>query len=259
MQARILQIWHLALRQIQRRYVSTRLGFVWLLVQPAILFSVFYFVSVYGLKMGAVDGQAPFFAILFCGLLPWMTLNEAVSGASSAFAAEKMLLYDRAASPLTILSANVLASALMHIPMFIIVAIIFLAGGIALDASWLAVPYYYFCLVALCAVMSLLVAPLAAKSADAVHAINSLMLVWFWGSPVIWPPDIVPSEILTYLRLNPFYYIIEGYRGTLLYGEWLPAPSIFHIVFWCTIAGFLAVGYAVLRLVEPRLREWLLQ
>jgi ABC-type polysaccharide/polyol phosphate export permease len=258
-QARLTQIWYLALAQIQRRYVHTRLGFVWLLVQPAILFSIFYLVSVYGLKMGVGDGGAPFFAVLFCGLMPWMTLNESIGGASSAFASSKTLLYDRAATPLTIVSATVLSAALIHILLFTIVAIILIVGGITPGPSWLAVLYYYFCLLALGYTVSILVAPLTAKSADAIQAVNSLMLVWFWGSPVIWPPDVVPDAILTYIRINPFFYVIEGYRGALLYGEWVPAPWPYHLVFWITIFAIGALGLAILRVAEPRLREWLMQ
>lgn len=257
MQARLTQIWYLALAHIQRRYVRTKLGFVWLLAQPAILFSIFYLVSVYGLKMGVGGTGAPFFAVLFCGLMPWMTLNEAVSGASSTFASSRSLLYDRAASPLTLVAATVLSAALTHILLFAIVALILWLGGVQPGPTWLAVAYYYVCLVALGSVVSILVAPLAARSADAIQAVNSLMLVWFWGSPVIWPPDIVPDAILTYIRINPFFYVIEGYRGALLYGEWFPAPWPYHLVFWATIVAIGVLGLAVLRMAEPRLREWL--
>jgi ABC-type polysaccharide/polyol phosphate export permease len=257
MQSRLKQIWYLALANNERKYVRTRLGFAWLIIQPALTFTIFYVVSVYGFKMGSGGGDAPYFAVLFCGLLPWMTLSEAVHGATSSLPSGKVLLYERSASPTVLIMSSTLASILMHIPLFLIVALILWIGHVPVTASWLAVAYYFLCLSALSCAVSLVVAPAAARSHDVGQVINSLLLVWFWSSPIIWSPKIVPANVLAYLQLNPLFFIVESYRGALLHGQWLSAGWLGQLVFWGAVVIVGALGVVAVRTSEPKLREWL--
>jgi len=253
----ITQIFYLALADLQQRYINTKLGLLWAIIQPALTFSVFWFVSVVGLRMKAGEDGVPFFAVLFCGLLPWMTLSTAITSASGCLRGQRHLLVDRAARASVVVSSGVLSAAIMHLPLFIIVAAIFILGGLPISPDWWAIIYYMGCLFVLALCCGLCVAPLAAWSHDLTQAVNALLLLWFWGSPVIWNPSFVPDYVLSYLRLNPFFYVIEGYRGSLLYAESFPAPPLYHFIFWATVIIIFCVGLVILRVTEPKLREWL--
>ena len=251
------QIWYLALADLQRRYVGTRLGFLWALVQPTVQFAVFWFVSVYGLKMGDAKDGTPFFAVLFCGLLPWTTLSGAIHGAAGALRKNRHLLFERATPTFALIMSSALAAAIMHIPLVAIVAFIFVLAGIKITWAWLAILYYMICLVGLCLAMGALVAPLAVYSTDIAQFINTALILWFWCSPIIWSPSLFPPAFLPYLQLNPVFYIVEGHRGALLHNDPFPASLSYDLLFWATTGAIFAVGLWLLRLSEPRLREWL--
>ncbi|MCW4116999.1 ABC transporter permease [Aurantimonas sp. MSK8Z-1] len=253
----IQQIFALALIDLRRRHVDTRLGFAWLLIQPTMTFGIFYLVTVYGFKMGATAGAAPYFAVLFCGLLPWMTLSDSINNAATSLRSRRHLLTDNAVPPVTIVLASVLSPVMLHLLLLAVVLLIFVAGGVPMTAAGIAIVYYYLCLMALCVAVGLLVAPLATRNADVAQIISTIVLVWFWASPIIWVPSTLPESALPYFRLNPFFYIVEGYRGALLLNDPFPAPSAFDAAYWLTVLVLAGLGYGLLRQSAPALREWL--
>jgi len=257
MQKLVSQIWYLALADLQQRYIATRLGFLWAIIQPTVVFGVFWFVSVYGLRIGTGGEGPPYFAILFCGLLPWMTLSDAVSRTAGSLRVHRHLIMERAASPIAVVTSSALAATIMHLPLFTIVATIFIFAGIPVTFSWMAIAYYMVCLASLCFATGCFVAPLAARNADVAQVINTALTIWFWSSPVIWPAAVVPPAILTYLRINPFFYIIEGYRGALLFQNPFTANFTYDILFWLTVCTIFLTGLWLLHISEGRLQEWL--
>ena len=76
-------IWQLTLHELRSRYAATLVGSVWAVINPIVVILVFWFVSVYGLRI-TLDSGYPFFLFLFCGLVPWMTFNEALTGAAGS-------------------------------------------------------------------------------------------------------------------------------------------------------------------------------
>lgn len=259
MQQMISQIWFLALAELRRNYLNTKLGLFWALAQPAATFAVFWFVSVHGLKLGGSGDGPPYFAILFCGLLPWMTLSAAVSSALGSLRVQRHLLFDRAATSLVIVASNAQAAALMHLPLFCVVATIFLVAGITPTIMWVWCLYYYLCLWALSLAVCCFVAPLAARNADLGQAMTTVLLIWFWGSPIIWTPSILSAELLPYFRINPLFYVIEGYRSSLLGSGQIGEPVTAGLIFWAVTVAILVAGISLLRLSESHLREWLIK
>ena len=80
----------LAWRDVKVRYKQTVLGAAWAILQPALTMVVFtlFFARASG---AAPDGVAyPLF--VYAGLLPWMFLSTAVSGASQSLISQQALL-----------------------------------------------------------------------------------------------------------------------------------------------------------------------
>lgn len=252
-----LQIWYIARMDLRARYVETRLGFAWAIIQPTVTFVVFWAVTTFGLKLDVGTTGAPHYAILFCGLLPWITLSTAVGGSSGVLRGYKHLLLDRVISPPALIVANTLSAGLMHIPLFLIVVAIFAGTGMAITPAWGMSLYYIVCLMALTLGVSMVAAPLAARSKDTVEIVTTFLQLWFWSSPVIWTLGIMSDTAQFYMRFNPFVYIIEGYRGTLLLDTSLPSPMLFTLVYWAQIVGLIALGLWLFRRSGSRLNEWL--
>ncbi len=209
--------------------------------------------------MGNDGDGVPFFAYLFCGLLPWMAFSEIVADGTSVFQSNKNLLIDRAASPTALILTNVLASLMLQVVLMVIVLFVFFVGGVELRWTLVLIPYYMICLGCLGFVIALMVSPFAARSTDIAQAVNSLLLVWFWASPIIWKVEILPAELMPVAWLNPFYYVIEGYRSIMLYGDVFQVSLSHHLSFWAMVLCLGLTGRLALTRSASNLREWLIR
>ena len=69
---------------------------------------------------------------------------------------------------------------------------------------------------------------------------NTAMRFLFFISPVMWQPDGDSKALNLIMKLNPFAYILDGYRDAILYGRDFAANLDAALIFWAiTIVMFL--------------------
>ena len=97
---------------------------------------------------------------------------------------------------------------------------------------------------------------------DVQHFLAIGLNIWFYATPIIYPPDQVPKSftvagitipIRAILRLNPMVPFVDAYRDVLYNLRW-PALSQWGSMTLIALAS-LALGAAVFRRLEPRLAE----
>lgn len=65
--------------------------------------------------------------------------------------------------------------------------------------------------------------------------LQSIMRMLLYLSPILWPPTRLPESWQTALQLNPFYYIIEGYRHSLLGQGWYFIENPMYTLYFCSV------------------------
>src|SRR5215470_15144811 len=103
-------------RDFQGRYAGSLLGFFWSFVQPLWLLVLFTFVfsTVLSVKVGDASNPGGKFApFLFCGLLPWIAVQEGVLRSSTAITDNSMLV-KKLRFPAEVLVVAVVLAALLH-------------------------------------------------------------------------------------------------------------------------------------------------
>jgi teichoic acid transport system permease protein len=60
--------------------------------------------------------------------------------------------------------------------------------------------------------------------------------------PVLWDTSKLPHLFQTILKLNPLYYILEGFRYTLLEHVWFYEDWIYTLYFWSITLLILLIG-----------------
>ena len=88
--------------------------------------------------------------------------------------------------------------------------------------TWLALPLIVAALVVLTVGAALLLSALFVRFRDVFQIWSVLVLVLFYGSPVLWPVEVLPDSMRFLLFVNPFAPLLEGAR-LLMIGP--PAPS----------------------------------
>ena len=77
---------------------------------------------------------------------------------------------------------------------------------------------------------------------DLLQIVNIVMQVIFWLTPIVWDFGIMTESIRKILVLNPFYYIVRGYRDSLVYKEFFWDNWKMGIYYWGIAIVLLLIG-----------------
>ena len=233
-------------RDFQGRYAGSVLGFVWSLVQPLWMLLLFTFVFSKVMKVplvGSRTGNFPVF--LFCGLLPWMALQEGVLRASTSIT-DNASLVKKLRFPAEILVLAVVLAALLHEA---IAALIFLGVlGFLGELTWRGLPLLLLAVplqIALTLGLGLLLGSLHVFFRDIAQVLGMVLTGWFYLTPIVYPLSLVPERFRGWVELNPLTALVGLYRQAFLEGEisWVPGTASLAL----TGAVLLSVGFWVFR------------
>ena len=159
-------------------------------------------------------------------------MNQAMLGADMSVINFSDVL-KRMKFPIAIVPAKTIASNLItHICSMVIVFIVVLIGGAKISSSIWLLPYYIFASTFFILGYSLIASTINVLFRDFHNLSNTAMRFLFFISPVMWQPS-EDSEILVFImKLNPFAYILNGYRDTILYGWNLADNLDSGLIFW---------------------------
>ena len=243
-------VWYFALRQIQDRYAGTWGGLVWAVVHPVMLLAVFWFVFEKGLRITSSDGK-PFVLQLFCGLVPWMFIQESIAGAAGAVTGRAYLV-KKIAFPSEILPyTHVLAALLTHALLGAILFGMLLWYGRLPGAAVLMLPYYLGCMLVLVAGISVLLSAANVFYRDIGQFLGVALNLCFWITPIVWSATIVPPGYAWVVEFNPVAYVVQGYRDSLLEPS-LRFPALQPTLwFWFVAGGIYLFAQRVFMRLKP--------
>lgn len=207
-------LYFLAWRDIKVQYKQTVLGPLWAILRPLANLVIFSFV--FGKLAGIPSDGVPYPIFVYAGLLPWMFFSGAVASSSNSMLNHAHLL-SKIYFPRVLLPAASISSCLVTFLIscalyaWLMVWYAHLPGPTALLLPLLVV------LTALTALgMGYLLAGLAVIYRDVRFLVPSLVQLWMYLSPVIYPATLVPERYRWLLLLNPMTGIIGGFRSVLL-------------------------------------------
>ena len=214
----LILIW----RDLKTRYRGSVLGFLWTFLNPLLLMVIYSLVfSVYM----RVDIRAyPIF--VFAGLLPWIWFSSSMlSGASSVV--DSGSLIKRVPFPPQILAAVSVTAALVNFLLALPLLLVFMAAW-RLPIGWsllllpLPIAIQYVFTLGLTIVLSML----TVRYRDLQQLLASLLTLWFFLTPVLYPTAMVPARFHGFLMLNPMAILVAAFQDAL-YGA--QVPSFTHL------------------------------
>jgi lipopolysaccharide transport system permease protein/teichoic acid transport system permease protein len=248
-------VFTMALQQVRRRYVGTLGGIGWALLQPLTLIVTYWVVFALGFRVKIGDGTVSFTAYFITGTAAWLLMSEAVSACVGSITGSAYLV-KKVVFPVEALPvAPVISSAILHLFLLAVVLGFLLIDRGTLPWTALLVPYYTCCALILCLGIAFLTSALQVFFRDVQKLVDTALGVWFWLTPVVWPVDLVPAAWRPLLSLNPAWYIVQGYRNSLIEGipPWdHPAASA---IFWVGCIAAIAVGAWVFERLKPEFAE----
>ncbi len=237
---------HLILRiatyEMKSSHQMHYLGFLWQIVNPTIQIIAYWFVFGMGIRGGKPVGDVPFFVWLIIGLIPWFFISPSITqGSNSVFA--KINLVSKMKFPISVLpTITIVKNTIEFFYMSLFLIVILIINDINPGIYLLQIPYYIIALFIFLFSATLLFSTISVIIRDFDPLLNSIMRMLFFVTPILWVPSNLPSHILNFLKLNPFYYLIEGFRNTLLNGVWFFDEMGLTIYFWSITLLLLFLG-----------------
>ena len=82
---------------------------------------------------------------------------------------------------------------------------------------------------------------------DLGQIINIVLQIGIWLTPIMWNFTIIPEKYQWIFKLNPMFYIVNGYRDSLISKVWFWENTYQFIYFWFITALLFAVGTIIFR------------
>ena len=248
-------VWNLSKNDFKTKYAGSYLGIFWAFINPIVTILIYWFVFEFGLKAGAPIPGVPFILWFTSGLIPWFFFSDAIVNASYSFM-EYSYLVKKVVFKISILPIVKIISALfIHLVFVIIMIIIFSFYGWKPNISFIQVIYYSLCTFSLVLAISYATSAIIIFFKDLNQIIGIALQIGMWMTPIMWSYTIIPQNLQWIAKLNPMYYIVEGYRDTLINGVWFWQRYNQTAYFWVFVLGTFLLGAIIFKKLKPHFSD----
>jgi len=200
-------------KEIELRYRSSWLGYVWSIANP-LAFAVLYFIA-FGIFMQVQIPNYPLF--LIAGLFPWQWLANSVNASPTLFLLNATLLKKVRFPKNVLVAATVLNDAFHFILSIPVILAFLLFYGLVPSWSWvIGVPLLVLAQFMLVYGLALAIASLNLFFRDLERLTVLLVTFLFFLTPVVYPASMIPEEYRVLIRLNPVAPVIASWQELFL-------------------------------------------
>lgn len=244
-------IWKLAKNDFKTRYAGSYLGMVWAFVQPIVTILVYWFVFEKGFnakaEMLANGLTAPYVLWLTAGIVPWFYFSEALSNGTTALL-EYNYLVKKVVFKISILPIiKIIAATFIHGFFVLFMLGLFMVHGYFPDLYTLQLFYYSFCLFVFVLGISYATCSIVIFFRDLTQIIAIFLQVGMWATPILWELNKIPLKYQILFKLNPVFYIVNGYRSALLEKSWFWEDFYSTMFFWIVTAVIFGIGALIFK------------
>jgi ABC-2 type transport system permease protein len=210
--------------ELKVKYKGSVLGYVWSMLNPALVLAIYFTVF----SIISKNGQPHFAIWLFAGLLVWNLFNGAAMSATSVVVG-KAGIVKKVAFPRELLALSVVGVAII---MFVIqVGVLILAlliFGIVPDFTYVTLlPLALVALIVFTSAVSIFLSAVNVYLRDTQHLTEVALMAWFWATPIVYTYGLIATKVgahpslvwLKYVYLcNPVTPIVMTFQRAI-YGK----------------------------------------
>ena len=240
----------LAAYETKSKYQMNYLGVLWQFLNPLIQMLAYWFVFGIGIRKSSEMitgvGEVPFIIWMLAGLIPWFFISPTIlDGSNSVY--KRINMVAKMNFPISSLpSVAIAANLFSYFVMMAIYVIVLLAFGIYPNLHWLEYIYYLFCMIVFMFAFSLFNSTISVLVRDYQFLLQSATRLMFFLLPIFWDISTQLGDkhptMLSVIKLNPLFYIIDGFRNSFFGGDWFFEDVTYTLYFWALTLLILTVG-----------------
>lgn len=248
-------IWNLAKNDFKTKYAGSYLGIIWAFINPIITVLIYWFVFQYGLKAGSPVKEASFIYWFMAGLIPWFFFQDGLLNATNCML-EYSYLVKKVVFKISILPIIKIISAIfVHLVFIAFLVFVGILQGEYPDLMFIQLLYYSFCTFFLVLGISYITSSVVLFFRDLTQFINIFLQIGMWMTPIMWSYTIIPTKYQWIAKLNPMYYIVEGYRDTLINKVWFWDRYFQTVYFWIFALIIFIFGSFIFKKLKPHFAD----
>ncbi|MFT8350519.1 ABC transporter permease [Clostridium saccharoperbutylacetonicum] len=248
-------IWNLSKNDFKTKYAGSYLGIIWAFVQPIVTILVYWFVFQYGLRSGSPIKDVPFILWFMAGLVPWFFFQDALLNATNCML-EYTYLVKKVVFKISILPiVKILSALFVHLVFMVFLFFVAAIYGFYPSQYTIQLIYYSFCTFFIVLGISYATSAIVIFFKDLGQIINIFLQIGMWMTPIMWSYTTVPLKYQWIPKISPMYYIVEGYRDTLINHVWFFERYFQTIYFWIITLGLFSVGAIIFKKLKPHFAD----
>ena len=231
----------LAKNDCKARFASSALGFFWAFLQPLMTIFIFWLVFQVGFKNEAVDG-IPFVLWYIPAFLCSNYFSEALAQSTNSIL-EYSYLVKKVNFKISVIPViKVVSAGFIHMGFIAFIFLMCVVYQQPITLHSIQIVYYFAGMVLFLLGASWLCASTNVFVRDTAGIVNIILQITFWASPIIWNARQIHPTVLKILKINPLFYLCEGYRNCFVYHRWFWEDGGYNIYFWIITIGILWYG-----------------
>lgn len=244
----------LAKNDFKTKYAGSYFGIIWAFVQPVIMMFVYWFALDIGLRSGDMLDY-PFVLWLMCGLVPWFFFSDALGSGTNALT-EYSYLVKKVVFKIDILPiVKVVSSIFVHLIFVILIIILHAFYGFYPDLYTLQVVYYIICMFALLIALAYITSSIVVFFKDLNQVIGIILQVGIWATPIMWSALNISAELNKVMKLNPVYYVVNGFRDSFLDKVWFWQRPVWTAGYWIVVFILYVVGRNIFKRLQTHFAD----
>ncbi len=247
-------ILELAVADFKKRLAGSYFGVVWMFVQPVVTVLIYFLIfGPYGFK-SAPPVPAPYVIWLVPGIVPWFFFSEGINAETGCLQEYSYLVKKVVFSVEFLPIIKLLSCAMVHGCFLLIMGGLYLCYQWWPILTWIQVLYYSFAAFMLALALGYLTSAVQVFFKDMTQIVGIMLQFGMWLVPIMYDEGLFTARaawIGILFKLNPFYYIVVGYRDSMLTGDWFWERPTLTLYFWAVTTLLLLAGLKVFKRLRP--------
>lgn len=207
------------LNDFKLRFIRSRLGGLWGILQPLTQVAIFAFILSHLManKLPGIDNPYAYAIYLMAGTLAWNLFIDVMQRSLTVFIDHgnmlKKIAFPRVSLPIIVAGSALLSNILLLLATLFIMLILGHMPSIYL--VWL--PVLIIITLALGLGFGLVLGMLNVFLRDIGQIVPIILQFLYWFTPIVYMATIIPEHYRYWMTFNPLYVIVEAYHAVLVF------------------------------------------
>lgn len=230
----------LTMANLKSRYRNTFYGFLWVILNPILIFAV----QAYAFKIIFKIQYLNYTTFLLSGLLPWLFIVQSVEMCTNLFVNYANFIRNLPVGPLTLLFTQIMDNFINFLFSFLILVFVFFFNEPEKFKILFFMPLPILSLGIAVGSLCLIFASINVMLRDLKFVTGFAFSLLFYLTPIFYPPQFIPPEFKILVTLNPFYHVIHPFQVLTMQGIGAEFVSSLGLSYGVS-ALFAVAGYLV--------------